>query len=477
MLEAENENALSLVNADQAPRAQTRPLPRPEMAAKLGSPGLSDTRGTIDWGAALPRILAGLAGLLAAALLAGLVLGGFWQGLSLALAGFLAWHLYNLYRLEQWLRQGPALSPPESRGLWAVVFERLYRIRRADRQRKRRLTTLLRQFRRATAALPDGAVVLDNEDQVLWFNSAAGRFLGLEQHADVGQPIGNVVRHPAFTAWLRNRAPAETLPMTSPVDGNLRLQLRLIPYTLDERLLIARDVTHLHRLEQIRKDFVANASHELRTPLTVVNGYLEALEEDAPAEWRDAIREMQDQARRMRSIIEDLLTLSRLDTADRPASEMPVRMTELADSIMSDVRTLSDGRHTLEASIESGLDLRGEHQDLRSAFANLAVNAVRYTQDGGTIRIRWYSEGDGACFEVADNGPGIPAQHIPRLTERFYRVSPSRSRGTGGTGLGLSIVKHVLASHQAELIIDSTVGHGSIFKCRFPADRLIRRNS
>lgn len=464
-------------HARRAPGAQSGPRPHRKTAANRNPPGLSDARTTIDWSSALPRLLSGLVGLLATALLAGLVLGGFWLGLSVALAGFLAWHVYNLYLLEQWLRKGPALSPPESYGLWAVVFERLYRIRRADRQRKRRLTTLLRQFRRATAALPDGAVVLDNEDQVLWFNSAAGRILGLEQRTDVGQPIGNVVRHPAFTAWLRNRAPAEVLPLTSPVDNSRRLQLRLIPYTRDERLLVARDVTHLHRLEQIRKDFVANASHELRTPLTVVSGYLEALEEDAPAEWRDAVGEMQAQARRMRSIIEDLLTLSRLDTADRPAAEMPVRMADLADSIINDARTLSGGRHTLEASIEPGLDLRGEYQDLRSAFANLAINAVRYTQDGGTIRIRWYSDGDGACFEVADNGPGIPAHHVPRLTERFYRVSPSRSRGTGGTGLGLSIVKHVLAFHQAELVIDSAVGRGSTFQCRFPADRLIRRDS
>lgn len=427
------------------------------------------------WGERLLRIFAVLAGLLGAALLGALVLGSFWLASTMVLAALLTWHLWNLYRLERWLRLGPPLSPPESHGLWAGVFERLYRIKRAEWLRKRRLTAVLRQFRQATAALPDGAVVLNEADQVLWFNSAAGKLLGLDQRVDVGQPIGNVVRHPAFTAWLQRGAPAEALFITSPVNEDIRLHLRIVPYTAEERLLMARDVTHLHRLEQVRKDFVANASHELRTPLTVVGGYLEALEDEAPAEWLGAVREMRGQADRMRSIIEDLLTLSRLDTADRPAGESLVKVADLIAGIVADARTLSEGRHTFAVSVEPDLDLRGEHQDLRSTFANLALNAVRYTQDGGTIRIRWHSEGHQACFEVADNGPGIPAHHIPRLTERFYRVSPSRSRDTGGTGLGLSIVKHVLALHQAELVIDSEVGRGSSFKCRFPADRVIRR--
>lgn len=433
------------------------------------------TRPTSLWNAGLPRIVLGLCVLLAAALLGRLVLGNFWISLSLALAATLGWHLFNLYRLERWLRRGPPLSPPESQGVWAIVFDRLYRIKRAEWQRKRRLTNLLRQFRRATAALPDGTVVLNNENHVLWFNSAAARLLGLDQRVDVGQPIGNVVRHPAFVDWLDRDTPSETLPLVSPVNENLSLQIRVVPYTADERLLIIRDVTQLHRLEQVRKDFVANASHELRTPLTVVNGYLETLEDDVPAEWRGAVREMQGQARRMRTIIEDLLTLSRLDTSDRPAEDSRVKMSELIESVAADARNLSEGRHTLEVSVEPGLDLRGEHRDLRSAFANLAVNAVRYAEDGGVIQIRWFSEGHRACFEVTDDGPGIPAQHIPRLTERFYRVSPSRSRGTGGTGLGLSIVKHVLSLHQAELIINSEIGSGSTFKCRFPAERVVRQ--
>lgn len=436
---------------------------------------MNRTRPTRAWGGGLPRIFAGLAGFFGAALLGALVLGSIWIALTLALAGLLAWHLWNLYRLDRWLRRGPPLSPPESYGLWHVVFERLYRLKRAEWHRKRRLAALLRQFRQATAALPDGAVVLNQSDQVLWFNSAAGKLLGLDQRVDVGQPIGNMVRHPDFNYWLQKGNRAETLSLSSPAADKLHLQLRLVPYTSDERLLIARDVTHLHRLEQVRKDFVANASHELRTPLTVISGYLEALEDDALPEWQDTVREMHNQSRRMRSIIEDLLTLSRLDTTDRPAEGTSVQMADLIEGVVADARALSEGRHIFEVSVEPGVDLRGEYQDLYSALANLAINAIRYTQDGGTIRVRWFVEGSQACFEVADDGPGIPSQHIPRLTERFYRVSPSRSRGTGGTGLGLSIVKHVLALHQAELVIDSEVGRGSSFKCRFPADRVIRQ--
>lgn len=403
------------------------------------------------------------------------MLGLPWLALTVTLTALLGWHVYNLYRLEHWLRRGPPLTPPESHGLWAIVFEHLYRLKRAEWHRKRRLTSLLRQFRQATAALPDGAVVLNRADQVLWFNASAARLLGLNQRQDVGHPIGNVVRNPAFSTWLRRGEPEDALQLASPADEGLRLSLRMVPYTPEERLLIARDVTHLHRLEQVRKDFVANASHELRTPLTVVSGYLEALEDDAPPGWGAAVSEMRGQTRRMRSIIEDLLTLSRLDASNRPAEQKPVRMPDLIEGILRDARTLSDGRHTIEVELDGDLDLLGEFQDLRSAFGNLLVNAVRYTQEGGTIKVRWFAEGHRACFEVADNGPGIPARHVPRLTERFYRVSPSRSRDSGGTGLGLSIVKHVLGLHQAELAVESEVGSGSKFSCWFPADRVVRK--
>lgn len=422
----------------------------------------------------LPGALGRLAGILSGAIMLGWLIGHVWLALCVALALLLGWHLVNLHHLERWLRRGPPLSPPESFGLWATVFERLYRFKRAEWHRKRRMAVLLRQFRQATAALPDGVVVLNRADQVLWFNDAATRLLGLSPRTDIGNPLGNVVRHPAFATWLR-RGDTEPLPIPSPRDESIRLTLRQVPYTTEEKLLVARNVTHLHRLEQVRKDFVANASHELRTPLTVVSGYLEALEEDPPPEWISAVAEMRNQTRRMRSIVEDLLTLSRLDAASRPADQTPVQITDLVDTIVRDAETLSGGRHRFNVDVDRALCLRGDASDLRSAFSNLVVNAVRYTQEGGEISVRWFADNGRACFQVADNGPGIPAKHIPRLTERFYRVSPSRSRHSGGTGLGLSIVKHVLNLHQGKLVIDSKPGTGSTFTCLFPRERVVHQ--
>lgn len=412
---------------------------------------------------------------MAAALVLGFLLGHPWPVVAAALGVTLAWHLFNVYRLEHWLQHGPPLDPPESTGVWAMLFEQLYRLKRAEWHRKRRLTALLRQFRQATAALPDGAVVLNPADQVLWFNVAAARLLGLNQRQDIGNPITNVVRNPALVTWLRGGDTSQAMPLPSPVDETTRLSLRLVPYTPEERLLIVRNVTHLHRLEQVRKDFVANASHELRTPLTVIAGYLESLDEETLPEWAGAIGEMRRQSSRMQSIVEDLLTLSRLDAADQPAPREPVHAAELVEAVVRDAGTFSEGGHEITVDLDRELKLLGDARDLRSAFSNLVVNAVRYTQRGGTIRVRWFAEDGRACFQVSDNGPGIPASHIPRLTERFYRVSPSRSRDSGGTGLGLSIVKHVLNLHQATLDIESKPGKGSTFTCVFPADRVVRK--
>lgn len=393
----------------------------------------------------------------------------------IALAGLLAWHYYNLRALERWLKRGPPLNPPVSLGIWSEIFERLYRLKRAEWRRKRRLAALLRQFRQATAALPDGVVVLNRTHQVLWFNAAGASLLGLKSPQDVGSPITNVVRAPELAEWLETGPLGRNLPIASPEDESVRLSLRFVPYTEGQSLIVARDVSHLHRLEQVRQDFVANASHELRTPLTVVAGYLEALEEDGTPEWAGAIREMRQQTHRMASIVEDMLNLSRLDAASAPATHLQVDMTGLLDGIRREAEALSEGRHHLTFEVTPGLDLRGDLKDLRSAFSNLVANAVRYTQDGGEISVGWRADDGNAVFQVRDTGPGIPEKHIPRLTERFYRVSPSRSRASGGTGLGLSIVKHVLGQHQAELHIESKVGHGSTFTCLFRAERVVRR--
>lgn len=412
--------------------------------------------------------------MLSLAAVLGLLAGRVAEALAVALAGLLAWHYYNLHALERWLRLGPPLRPPVSRGLWSVAFERLYRLKRTEWRRKRRLAALLRQFREATAALPDGVVVLNRAHQVLWFNAAGERLLGLKPSQDIGSPVTNIVRTPEFAQWLDAGPGNRTLSVNSPEDESVRLSLRYVPYTDGQSLILIRDDSHLQRLEQVRQDFVANASHELRTPLTVIAGYLEALEEDEVPAWSGAVREMRQQARQMTSIVEDMLNLSRLDAASAPAPLAEVDVSAMLDGLRRDAEALSEGRHRFNFEAEPGLGLRGDAGDLRSAFANLVTNAVRYTQEGGEIIVRWRSDDGSALFEVEDNGPGIPEQHIARLTERFYRVSPSRSRATGGTGLGLSIVKHVLGQHQAELSIESKVGHGSMFTCLFPAERVVR---
>jgi two-component system phosphate regulon sensor histidine kinase PhoR len=237
------------------------------------------------------------------------------------------------------------------------------------------------------------------------------------------------------------------------------------------RLLVVRDISQLLHLGQVRRDFVANVSHELRTPLTVLAGYLDAVEVEELPEWEPVLEDMRGQCQRMRHIVEDLLTLSRLDAQGSPADEA-LSMAQVLDGLKRDARALSQGRHRIELGELAPLDLLGSGKDLRSAFSNLVVNAVRYTPAGGQIVLNWRIHPDGAAFEVVDSGLGIPEQHLPRLTERFYRVSTSRSRESGGTGLGLAIVKHVLLIHQGRLEIESEMGKGSIFRCVLPGSRV-----
>ena len=272
--------------------------------------------------------------------------------------------------------------------------------------------------------------------------------------------------------WLaagRNAEPM--LDAASPVDPDLRLNLRLIPYSDQYWLLVARDVSKMLRLEQMRRDFVANVSHELRTPLTVVHGYLDMLEPSEHPDWAPMLAEMQKQSQRMTQLVEDLLTLSRLE-AQESIGEETVSMASMLASLRRELTMLSQGRHTIVVQDEAGVDLAGSNKELHSAFSNLVSNAVRYTPVGGTITVRFAREGDGAVLSVRDTGYGIPSSHLPRITERFYRVSTSRSRESGGTGLGLSIVKHVLNLHQARLDIESEVGQGSTFSVHFGPERV-----
>jgi two-component system phosphate regulon sensor histidine kinase PhoR len=396
-------------------------------------------------------------------------------GLVAALAYF-GWHLLQLQRLHGWLREGKKLHPPEGRGVWGEVFDEIYRLQLTNRKRKRKLARYLRRFQDATAAWPDGAVVLDEHGTIEWANPRARALLGLRIPQDVGRRVTYFVRHPRFSVFLSAGGGAEPLQLPSPVDPDVQLAVYILPYgKRQQRLLIARDVTRVRRLEQVRRDFVANVSHELRTPLTVLNGYLETLNEaidEFPPSWADSLGAMQKQAARMGRIVEDLLLLARLEAEGEGPSAETVSVPEVLGAVVEEARRFSgDLGHDITLEAEP-LGLRGSAGELRSAFSNLVNNAVQYTPANGHIGIRWYADEDGAHLEVSDSGPGIEAHHIPRLTERFYRVDVGRSRDSGGTGLGLAIVKHVLQRHDAELRIDSAPGRGSTFRCDFPSERV-----
>jgi two-component system phosphate regulon sensor histidine kinase PhoR len=339
-----------------------------------------------------------------------------------------------------------------------------------DRERARRLVTQLRDLRTVACALPDALVLLDARGRVCWCNPPAERLLGIVWPRDRGVPAAALLGEGEAGTWLRDQGDGDDT--ASPVDAAVRLQLILIPYGDHRRLLIARDISRVTRLEQVRRDFVANVSHELRTPLTVIHGYLELLDpEDVPA-LAPVLGEMRAQSQRMRQIVEDLLELSRLEMQQHLAEER-VEMTPMLETLRREAEALSQGRHRIELKDKANADLLGSPKDLHSAFSNLVSNAVRYTPDGGAITIGWRRTSSGAEYSVADTGHGIPSEHLSRLTERFYRVSSSRSRATGGTGLGLSIVKHVLSLHDAELRVESESGKGSTFTCVFDAERLL----
>lgn len=406
-----------------------------------------------------------------------LVLLGLWyEHLALALltgvTSYLAWHLVQLYRLYDWLTHGCVTPPPDAKGIWAALLGELWRGQRRTRKRKRKLRRALKRFKESTAALPEATVVLGLYGEIEWWNAAAERLLGLRRPDDRGQRIANLIRHPEFVRRLESGDWRQPLVISSPVDANIWLTLNLVPTAKHKYLLLAQNTTRLQHLDQVRRDFVANVSHELRTPLTVISGYVEALLDHPEARkppWKHVLPQVHEQARRMRGIVEDLLLLSRLELDRELTSEEEIAVATLLREIHKEAMELSgEARHRISLDVDPQLGLRGNRNELRSAFSNLVVNAIRYTPTSGEIRLRWHADTQGAHFSVADTGVGIEARHIPRLTERFYRVDVGRSRETGGTGLGLAIVKHVVTRHGGELTIESTVGEGSTFTCHFP---------
>jgi two-component system phosphate regulon sensor histidine kinase PhoR len=396
----------------------------------------------------------------------------------MAIAGFLLyliWQLFNVFRLYQWLREGRD-NPPESLGIWADIFDRINELQQENRSRQRQSQSVIQEFQSMTDAFPDATLVIDEEDCLTWFNDAAHHLLGLRVPEDLGQPVTNLLREPDFADWMAVGDQVEThFEMASPEDKNVRLSVNVVRYRKRQRLLVLRDVTEIHNLEKIRRDFVANVSHELRTPLTVLLGYLESISDQCAEDMAPVIERMQDQARQMQALLNDLLELSRLQAANpQDRAEALIDIPAMLMQLKEQSEEYSQGRHELRFEIEPGLSLFGNLVDLESAFRNLINNAINYTPEGGEIRVRWSADRSGAYFSVNDTGIGIPSRDIPRLTERFYRVGPDRSRHSGGTGLGLSIVKHVLNTHDARLLIKSELGSGSTFTCVFPPEKIGR---
>jgi len=413
-----------------------------------------------------------LALVLASAALLGWMVDHLTLALLLAALGELAWQLWQLHRLDRWLNSDPAANPPLANPIWGGVAAHVMRLRRQSRKRKRKMSRLLRQFQQAAAALPDAAVVLSEDDKVVWCNGAALPLLGLAAGQDIGLPITHLLRQPGFVAFLSHRSNGDSVEFPSPVNDHRLLSARIVPYGKKQRLLVATDISRVRRLEQMRRDFVANVSHELRTPLTVITGYLETLldSDDVSLDrWRQPLRGMQQQSSRMLHLIEDLLMLTRLESQKEQPPRKPVAAPALLADIVEDALALSGEQgHQINLSADPQLWILGCEKELRSAFSNLVFNAVRYTPAEGRVEIRWLTDAEGIHLEVADNGEGIAPQHLPRLTERFYRVNRDRSRSSGGTGLGLSIVKHVVNHHGGQLRINSELGVGSVFTCDFP---------
>lgn len=405
-----------------------------------------------------------------------------WGPLIGFIAGFtvfsvpLLYSYLNLVRLQKFILLDRVESMPAASGLWDEVFSKLERLVRSMKSQVRNIEKQHERFIQAFQASPNGIIMLDDLDQIEWCNSIAENFFGILFKRDVMQRINYLIRRPEFVRYLNDRLFEEPLLIEQMGSGgNLSLLVQVFPFAENRRLLLAQDVTNFRKAEAMRRDFVANVSHEMRTPLTVMMGFLETVQTlDLDKAKKDEYLDlMMVQARRMKSLVEDLLTLANLEANSQPAPQIQVSMPAILAMLRGEADALSGNKHDISIECDSTLNLLGEERELISAFSNLVSNAVRYTPTGGAIRIVWHQDKDhGAEFLVHDSGPGIASEHLPRLTERFYRVDRSRSRETGGTGLGLAIVKHVATRHQAQLMIESSPGKGSTFKLQFPQERI-----
>jgi two-component system, OmpR family, phosphate regulon sensor histidine kinase PhoR len=423
------------------------------------------------WSLALGRFL----GFFALATLVGLILHQLTLTLIVALSLYVIIDQIRLFQLQWWLQNRSREEPPDYTGVWGDILALVMRIYRRKQYHKRRVVQLVREFRDMTSVIPVGVVLLGSQRQIEWFNRAAGDLLGLRRRQDVGQRIDTLVRHPDFARYLRDGNYHEPVTIFTNSGSQERyLSVQLAVYAPERQLMVILDDTHAVRLETMRKDFVANASHELRSPLTVISGYVDALQDESGLDdmWREPVAEMARQVERMKAVVEGLIELSRLESTAGEAETNPVNVAGMLTLMRKEAESSPNQLARLHLTLDSELGLLGEEAELHSIFGNLIGNALKYTPPSGDVWVRYWVDEQGAHCAVKDSGPGIAAEHLPRLTERFYRIDPSRHRKTGGSGLGLAIVKHALSRHRGRLDISSTEGVGSEFTAHFPLQRV-----
>ena len=392
--------------------------------------------------------------------------------LFLAVALLLFWHFFQLMRLSHWLWVDKSMTPPTGKGSWEPLFHGLYLMQARNRHRRRELRSLIKRFRSGAESLPDALVLTTEEGNIFWCNGLAQEYLGLRWPEDSGQNILNLLRYPEFSRYLQT-ADFEK-PLTQLLNNGRHMEFRIVPYTEGQWMISARDMTQMRQLENMRRHFFANVSHELRTPLTVLQGYLEMMEDDqmnAPLRMK-AVGTMHEQSRRMEGLIRQLMTLTRIEAAPAMNIREVVDVPGMLSMLQQEADSLKHPGQVVSFSVDSDLRVYGNDEQLRSAISNLVYNALSHTPENTRIDIVWQRDAQGALFSVTDNGPGIAAEHIPHLTERFYRVDKARSRQTGGSGLGLAIVKHALGHHGSRLSVSSIPGKATCFSFQL-ASRLI----
>lgn len=412
----------------------------------------------------------------AVAVLVGLAIGHLWQSISIAGLLYAVYSLFKLRNLTLWIDQPTELAHRQEQSAWSYVYQRFANQHKLLTSRERRLKRFLSQYRRSMAALPDGVIFLDQNDKIVWLNDAAEYLLELDNKKDHGHLINHLVRHPRLSEFLKTAENTDTLEYVAPHVDNLMVSLRVVRYGAKQYILLVRDISNQKRIEHIRRAFVDNASHELRTPLTVIRGYAEALVDDYTEDSveYEALHAINTQAVRMHQIVDDMLTLARLESSGQAGKIDNLSIANMVRTVVNDAELLiQEHNQTIQLDLDKDWGLRGRRLDIHSVIQNLVVNAIRYAGKNSVINISWQVHDEGGELTVTDNGVGIPANHINRLTERFYRIDSGRGVATGGTGLGLAIVKHALEGHQASLSIESQLADGARFCCSFPRQRLI----